>query len=262
MNETTPTGLSSLDDNSSQRRDNTGETSGTDIREALQASQEELRAELAALETTAGKISGATHDQVETQALALEAALRDVEQQIAAAAEPHASEKSQKPRGNRRRTRAQMRQKQPAEPPSTAVDDDLDTTAVPPEPPPETTATMEILDPEESIPEHAVTVEAADPEEPTLETAATTEWQAFVEHKQTFKQAAARYYDALTAAQSEKHVAARVLGLGRNQLTPEVQAAYDDFMNANKAFHTFAMNSGQYQKIAERYNRRFNHDTE
>lgn len=73
--------------------------------------------------------------------------------------------------------------------------------------------------------------------------------------KGEFKASQREYMQVLEEDYKNRGVLKKVFGLGRKEMSPEVQVAYDTFMKANTAYYGFAQESGVYQKIAERINR-------
>ncbi len=79
--------------------------------------------------------------------------------------------------------------------------------------------------------------------------------QEYVQRKREFKQARQAYMTALEQDYADRNIFKKVLGLGRKELSPDVERAYDTFMAANQAYYNFAQRSGHYERVATRLNR-------
>ncbi len=90
------------------------------------------------------------------------------------------------------------------------------------------------------------------PDSPEDEVEKDPERAEYLRLKREFRAAQREYYDALETDYSERGAIQKMFGLGRDSLSPEVKVIYDKFMEANKAFHNFAQDSGMYQKVMER----------
>lgn len=90
------------------------------------------------------------------------------------------------------------------------------------------------------------------PEKQPEKTEPSEHWQL----KRAMKEAKSEYLSKLDAAAKERGTLSKMFGFGRQKMTPEVQAAYDTFMETNKAYYQHAKESGRYDKLDEWYKKR------
>lgn len=128
-------------------------------------------------------------------------------------------------------------------------------------------ADMEVALEEEKIKEEIGDIEEDEPEEEeNPESTEMDEYEIekkeYLQLKKEFKSAEKKYYDAIKSDYRNRGNLNKFFGLGRNDMNPNVQEAYDEFMAANKSYYGFAQNNGVYQKIAERLYREKKEDEE
>lgn len=86
-------------------------------------------------------------------------------------------------------------------------------------------------------------------------TEANPEKTEYLRLKKEYKSSEREYLATLKQDYGERGLGSKIMGLGRGSMSPDLQAAYDKFMTANKAYYQFAESSGAYSQIAERLNK-------
>ncbi len=103
--------------------------------------------------------------------------------------------------------------------------------------------------------EDASPVDTESSESDSEELEAALKKQEYLHSKQAYKAKKKEFFDVLGKDYADKSTFKRALGLGRQNMSNEAQAAYDEFMQASSEFHKSGVYEELQEKIAKRNSR-------